>query len=56
MKLNEVLARLAVVMLSANLAGHAHAHAVGIREFLRKPSEVVDLVAAVERHCDRRKR
>ena len=48
------LAQTAVVILSAEAADSARAQRVGIREFLRKPVHGLELVSAVERHCNRR--
>jgi CheY-like chemotaxis protein len=50
---NEDLARMPVVILSADTADDTQARSVGIREFLRKPIGGRDLVAAVDRHCER---
>ena len=54
MKAQDELARIAVVILTAEPADHARAEAAGIRELLRKPVDGRALVAVVERHCDRR--
>jgi CheY-like chemotaxis protein len=54
MKAEEELARIAVVILTAEPADHARAEAVGIRELLRKPVDGRALVDVVGRHCDRR--
>jgi CheY-like chemotaxis protein len=54
MKAQEELARIAVVILTAEPADHARAEAVGIRELLRKPVDGRALVDVVGRHCDRR--
>jgi CheY-like chemotaxis protein len=53
MKAHAELSETPVVILSADAADHARARAVGIREFLRKPIAGGDLVAAVDRHCER---
>jgi CheY-like chemotaxis protein len=55
MKAHHELARTAVVVLSAERADHERARAVGIREFLQKPIDGRALVAAVDRHCTRRR-
>ena len=54
MRADEELARIAVVILTAETADHARAEAAGIRELLRKPVDGRALVEVVDRHCDRR--
>jgi two-component system, chemotaxis family, chemotaxis protein CheY len=53
MKAHEDLARMPVVILSANAADDTRAASVGIREFLRKPVDGRHLVRTVEAHCER---
>ena len=53
MKVHDDFARTPVVILSADSADDARARAVGIREFLRKPIDGRNLVAAVDKHCER---
>ena len=55
MKTHDELARTSVVLLSSEPTDHTRAKAVGIREFLRKPIDGRALIAAVDRHCDRRR-
>ena len=55
MRAHDELSRTAVVILSSEHADHARAKAVGIREFLRKPIDGRAMVAAVDRHCERRR-
>ncbi len=55
LKAHDELSRVAVVLLSADFADHERAKAVGIREFLRKPIDRSQLMAAVERHCSRQR-
>ena len=54
MKPHDEVVRTAVVVWSSEPADYERAKAVGIREFLRKPVDGRALVAAVDRHCDRR--
>jgi len=56
MKAHPELESTAVVILSGEPADDARALSVGIREFLRKPIDGRQLIAAVERHCDRMRR
>lgn len=53
MKAHPELESTPVVILSADAADDVRARSVGIREFLRKPIGGSELVAAVERHCER---
>lgn len=53
MKLHADLRLTPVVILSADTADDERARRVGVREFLRKPIGGRELVAAVERHCER---
>lgn len=54
MKTRDDLARIAVVILTAEPADHARAVKAGIRELLRKPVDGRALVDVIGRHCDRR--
>jgi CheY-like chemotaxis protein len=54
MKDHPELATLPVVVLSPDPADHARAHAVGIKQFLRKPVDDDRLVQILEGHCQRR--
>jgi CheY-like chemotaxis protein len=54
MKTHPELARIPVVILSADKHDHARARTVGIHEFLRKPINRRSLVATADRHCDRK--
>jgi CheY-like chemotaxis protein len=54
MRQHPELARICVVLLSADPADDARTQAVGIREFLRKPIGGRRLLEAVERHCPAR--
>jgi CheY-like chemotaxis protein len=49
------LAATPVVILSPNIPDDERAKAAGIREFLRKPIDGSELVAAVDRYCDRKR-
>lgn len=53
MQIHDDLCRTPVVILSADAADDERARHVGIREFLRKPIGGRELLAAVERHCER---
>jgi CheY-like chemotaxis protein len=53
MKAHPDLRRTPVVILSADAADDERAEAAGIRKFLRKPTDGRDLVAAIERYCER---
>ena len=54
MKAHDELARIAVVILTAEPGELERAEAAGIREILRKPIDGRALVATLDRHCDRR--
>ncbi len=56
MRADERLARLPVVIVSGDVEQRARAHAAGIREFLMKPVEREQLVAAIAAHCDDQRR
>jgi CheY-like chemotaxis protein len=43
-----------VIILSGEPADNERARRVGVREFLEKPAAKSAIVAAVERHCERR--
>ncbi len=53
MKAVPELADTPVVILSADVADDTRASRVGIREFLRKPIHARDLLAAIEKYCER---
>ena len=55
MKSHPELARIPVVILSADKDDGTRARTVGIHEFLRKPINRRSLVAAANRHCDRQR-
>ena len=51
MRQHPELARISVVLLSADPADDVRTQAAGIREFLRKPIDGRRLLEAVDRHC-----
>ena len=55
MKSHPELAKIPVVILSADKDDGTRARTVGIHEFLRKPINRRSLVAAADRHCDRQR-
>jgi two-component system sensor histidine kinase/response regulator len=54
MRAHDDLARISVVILTAETADYARAEEAGIRELLRKPVDGRALVDVVDRHCERR--
>ena len=48
------IARVPVVIVSGDIEQHERALAAGVREFLQKPVTPEQLVAVVERYCERR--
>jgi CheY-like chemotaxis protein len=55
MKAHPEVVKTPVVILSGDVADDARAKKVGIREFLLKPIDGPDVVAAVDRHCERQR-
>ena len=55
MKAVPKLARTPVVILSADKADDARAKLAGIRQFLRKPIDGRDLLAAIEKYCEQQR-
>ena len=53
MKVLPDFAETPVVILTADTADYPRAGKVGIREFLRKPIHARDLMASIEKYCDR---
>jgi two-component system sensor histidine kinase/response regulator len=51
---DSAIARVPVVIVSGDIEQHERARTAGVREFLRKPVEPAQLVAVVERYCERR--
>ena len=47
------IARVPVVIVTGDIEQHERARAAGVREFLRKPVKPDELVAVVERCCER---
>lgn len=54
MKEHPELATTPVIVLSADPSDHVRAHAVGIKQFVRKPVDGDRLVEILEGHCQRR--